>query len=104
MPPSTVTVWECCHDFAFDDNGGFVRFACFFLGGPCQTKEELICDPADVEANIPGNFRRGNAVIATRSLVQQVLAVGPEQDVQNDSLGGGSKYSYLHPYWGGFPF
>ena len=25
-----------------------------------------MCDPSDVEANIPGNFRRGNAVIATR--------------------------------------
>ena len=31
-------------------------------------KEEMICNPSDVESSIPGNFRRGNAVIATRDL------------------------------------
>lgn len=44
--------------------------------------EELICDPADVEANIPGNFRRGNAVIATRD-----LRVGGQVVVREGVLG-----------------
>ncbi|CAK9051590.1 RING-type domain-containing protein [Durusdinium trenchii] len=41
-----------------------VRFA---LNGQDHV-EELVCDPQDVESSIPGNFRRGNAVIATRDL------------------------------------
>lgn len=41
-----------------------VRFA---LSGE-DTVEEIPCDPEDVETAIAGNFRRGNAVIATRDL------------------------------------
>lgn len=44
--------------------------------------EEVMCDPADVEANIPGNFRRGNAVIATRD-----LRVGGQVVVREGVLG-----------------
>ena len=98
---------KCCHDFAFDDKWGLC-FVCFVFWGaaPCQTKEELICDPADVEANIPGNFRRGNAVIATRSLVTgKCWQLDLSKIWQNDKLGGGnSNILYFHPYWGRFPF
>ena len=96
---------KCCHDFGLWWQWGLC-FVCFVFCGavPCQTKEELICDPADVEANIPGNFRRGNAVIATRSLVRwQVLAVWPEQDLTKwltrPPGGGNSNILYFHPYW-----
>mmetsp|Transcript_79371 Transcript_79371/g.199389 ORF Transcript_79371/g.199389 Transcript_79371/m.199389 type:complete len:642 (+) Transcript_79371:68-1993(+) len=41
-----------------------VRFA---LNGD-EAVEEIACDPDDVETAIAGNFRRGNAVIATRDL------------------------------------
>ncbi|CAJ1405260.1 unnamed protein product [Effrenium voratum] len=44
--------------------------------------EELICDPSDVETNIPGNYRRGNAVIATRD-----LRVGGQVVVREGVLG-----------------
>lgn len=44
--------------------------------------EEVVCDPGDVEANIPGNFRRGNAVIATRD-----LRVGGQVVVREGVLG-----------------
>jgi len=33
-----------------------------------ETVEEIPCDPDDIETAIAGNFRRGNAVIATRDL------------------------------------
>ena len=33
-----------------------------------EAVEEIACDPDDVETAIAGNFRRGNAVIATRDL------------------------------------
>jgi len=42
-----------------------VRFAASSNGGP---PEELTCEPDDVELAIAGDFRRGNAVIATRDL------------------------------------
>ncbi|CAE8740578.1 unnamed protein product, partial [Polarella glacialis] len=37
---------------------------------PCDQEpvEEMVCEPDDVETSIPGNFKRGNAVIATRDL------------------------------------
>lgn len=44
--------------------------------------EEVVCDPGDVEANIPGNFRRGNAVVATRD-----LRVGGQVVVREGVLG-----------------
>ena len=46
----------------------------------CQ--EEVACDPVDIETNIPGNFRRGNAIVATRD-----LRVGGQVVVREGVLG-----------------
>lgn len=40
----------------------------FCISGDEEMTEEVACDPDDVETAIAGNFRRGNAVIATRDL------------------------------------
>lgn len=45
-------------------------------------EDELVVDPCDVETSIPGNFRRGNAVIATRD-----LRVGGQVVVREGVLG-----------------
>lgn len=44
--------------------------------------EEVACDPVDIETNIPGNFRRGNAIVATRD-----LRVGGQVVVREGVLG-----------------
>ncbi|CAE7618662.1 unnamed protein product, partial [Symbiodinium pilosum] len=54
-----------------------VRFA---LNG--HEHEEIACDPVDIETNIPGNFRRGNAIVATRD-----LRVGGQVVVREGVLG-----------------
>jgi len=40
----------------------------FIVRGDPEAVEEVCCEPDDVETAIVGNFRRGNAVIATRDL------------------------------------
>ncbi|CAK0895459.1 unnamed protein product, partial [Prorocentrum cordatum] len=44
--------------------------------------EAIACDPDDIESTIAGNFRRGNAVIATRD-----LRVGGQVVVREGVLG-----------------
>lgn len=60
----------------------FQRLLVRFVPVGQDTVEEIVCEPDDVETSIPGNFRRGNAVIATRD-----LRVGGQVVVREGVLG-----------------
>jgi len=60
----------------------FQRLLVRFAPAGHEQVEELACDPVDIETNIPGNFRRGNAIIATRD-----LRVGGQVVVREGVLG-----------------